>query len=158
LVDQVIQGFFSMTSPVIQQASRLNPQDDQRALFNRHNRHDDASGMAASDDDDGAGRSSTLTLRLVSMGVIAFVSLCGCALPAAIYYSHHARAADGSGIGAGSSKLLGGASPTERLPIFSLLKARMGVCMFVCYRLLFHLTLIDPPSFTLCSASPPASS
>lgn len=68
---------------------------------------------AANDDDD-----STLTLRLVAMGVIALVSLCGCGLPALVYRWHHRK--------------VGGASPTtgraaaERLPVFSILKVCWG--------------------------------
>lgn len=54
----------------------------------------------------------TLALRLVSMGVIAVVSLCGCALPAVIYHRHYH----------GSSK--GPASPSPTTTIFSVLKVR----------------------------------
>lgn len=60
---------------------------------------------ASGHDDDG-----TLALRLVSMGIIAVVSLCGCALPAAIHHRHYH----------GSSK--GAASPSPTTTIFSILK------------------------------------
>jgi len=83
--------------------------------------------MAASADDNGG---STLTLRLLSMGVIAVVSLLGCALPAALHYAHHGRT------GAKDDKLL------ARVPIFSLLKAR--VCARVCACLCLLLPVLPP--------------
>jgi hypothetical protein len=77
--------------------------------------------MAAAGAEGGGGGGDTLTLRLVSMAVIALVSLCGCCLPAALYLYWHRQGKHDEGSHAQAAAM-------ERLPIFSLLKV-IGVYM-----------------------------
>lgn len=76
-----------------------------------------ATDVGQGDSSSGGGGGGTLHLRLLAMGVIALVSLLGCSLPTFIYYMHH-----GHGKGPATTA---GAAPTERLPVFSLLKVSL---------------------------------